>query len=838
MKTIEIDLKKINQPKSYEKENEVFQYEAFEHVKTIFHRLLDDIGKKEFDDISKVRRHDTVFIDGERGTGKTAFLLNIESRIDLKENAKFFGPIDPTLLHDSEEFLAVILGKIVQKMEDVVNRFETDNEEKFQQYFDTLEKVSRSLQAVSELKKNNVTGIEAIASNASSEALETHVHNFFGAVRTLLDTRLLVILIDDVDMAFSKGFDVLETVRKFLASPYIVPVVSGDGNLYKRLVENQFIVQLDMVRETDSKQLRLREGDKEQLAGIVEQYLNKVFPNDNRVVLKPIDQILRQSRVWLRLEDMRISYNQFKDFDLGLINYGINQVRFIEEVIPDRLRSFVQYLGKKRKVIESIPKEMVREEDEFLRPYTPEKEKELLRYFFDNRFEDVRKSFWQTAEFYRFSADPEQSRLSKMLYNDLYAFKDMWLSPYGVFGGSFFQDDDMRTDRENDRIMCDIQKETLNREFYIAKEQLSVFFERETSGVARAVTRLFYYASYYNRSAGTRAYIFTGKFIEALLYSFEMRDPEKKEEYKRHLNRIIEGRPYNADIKKNYIDETDVEASDIDIEASEEEGGEAFNVLVEDIVNWNRTYVSGLRLPFTTARLHHVLHKYFNNLNVLKSENTLLPRKVLAVDEGSPCRLFARFCAILLNAVAFFETDGEVSETNIAVGTNGAFSFTSLKNSEAYRKNLRRFVETGNDISNEAVEGQEKNDSDEGVVKENKTDILPSVTSTLYHHPFVKYLLQEDQCALAYRFQTQSNVNLQNELKKVREQLLNRNDITLQKSLDLEKVKNFFDAVENSPIDGLTETVVANMDKRGTREYRLRKETDIGQRFYERYARQ
>ena len=111
-----ININEANKAQKYQNENELFQIEAFERVAEI---LKEHKVGKDIYDITDCRFHDTIFIDGDRGVGKTAFMVNIENyykNLAKIESPKyiFLKPVDPTLLEHTEKFLGVILGKIVE----------------------------------------------------------------------------------------------------------------------------------------------------------------------------------------------------------------------------------------------------------------------------------------------------------------------------------------------------------------------------------------------------------------------------------------------------------------------------------------------------------------------------------------------------------------------------------------------------------------------------------------------------------------------------------------------------------------------------------------------------
>ena len=228
MSEIIININEANKAQKYQKKEELFQIEAFKNVAKILkeHKIGNNTA-----DITDCRFHDTIFIDGDRGVGKTAFMINIENYYNhiakiATPKYIFLKPVDPTLLEHTEKFLSVILARIVEYVNDTKQNIEKDFDER---YYKSLENLSKSLEAIKTLAKD--VGIEEIASNKSSLKLEQHAHEFFQIVSKMFRVNAIAMLIDDVDMAFDKGFDVLEVVRKYLASPYLIPIVAGDMKL-------------------------------------------------------------------------------------------------------------------------------------------------------------------------------------------------------------------------------------------------------------------------------------------------------------------------------------------------------------------------------------------------------------------------------------------------------------------------------------------------------------------------------------------------------------------------------------------------------------------------------
>jgi hypothetical protein len=322
MNEIIININEANRVQKYEDVKNIFQIDAFEKVSKILQE--HQIGKNT-NDITECRFHDTIFIEGDRGTGKTAFMINIENyynkyfKAEEKPKYIFLKPVDPTLLEHTEKFLSVVLARIVEYVNDNKENIEKGFDEK---YYKALEDLSKSLEAIKTLDKD--IGIEEIASNKSSLKLEQHAHKFFQVVCNMFDVNAIVMLIDDVDMAFDKGFDVLEVVRKYLASPYIIPIVAGDMKLYVEIVETRFKEKIQFFQDVKyfkdlNNDLKSSDEYKEKmklLNHLVEQYLRKVFHTEYRIELKNIFKIIKENLVTVRFADLDVPFIEIRDFEI------------------------------------------------------------------------------------------------------------------------------------------------------------------------------------------------------------------------------------------------------------------------------------------------------------------------------------------------------------------------------------------------------------------------------------------------------------------------------------------------------------------------------------------
>lgn len=535
-----ININDISKAKKFN-EDALFQSEAFENVTEI---LKEHTVGEETEIISNCRYHDTIFIDGPRGAGKTAFMLNIENyynrkiaKMSNKKRYTFFDSIDPTLLEHTEKFLSVVLARIVEKTNIELNNNNVDKN-LLDYYYKSLDELSKSLSAIKTLPDD--LGIDEIASNKSSLKLEQHSHEFFKSVSMLFNSEGLVILIDDVDMAFEKGFDVLEVVRKYLASPFIIPIVAGDINLYKTIIKSKFIEKI----KDDNLKFEL-------LDNLVEQYIRKVFPSNLHIQLKSIFEIFKENTLVFNFksEDIEfgISYNDIKDFEIRHINLGINQVEFTYKLFSNNTRDLLQYISSKKNIYK-----------EFFSKINKKKlDKKINNKYnclevskkFDLDIETIvinkkiyKQSLKKTSDFYNSSYESKKKFLSKLTFNDYNSFISDRYSIYKAFTNSFFKEQNkLKLDNATDKYA--IQSKSLKK--FINE------LDDKYNDLINYTMGLFIYNNYYS-SYQTRNYIYSGKFVENMIYSLDKDDNiyinDFKEEIPINIQKMI-----TQELKRNNV---------------------------------------------------------------------------------------------------------------------------------------------------------------------------------------------------------------------------------------------------------------------------------------------
>ncbi|MEC5320905.1 antiviral RADAR system adenosine triphosphatase RdrA [Brenneria populi subsp. brevivirga] len=235
--------------------------------------------------------HHAIFISGTRGAGKTIFLRNIEAI--WKEQKKhhsdppelfFIDTIDPTLLYIEDKFSEVVIASVYvaveKKLKSLVNK---------ECYKDTflqaLNQLSNALGNKSDFE--DLRGIDRIQKHRSGIHLERYFHQFLIASVKILGCDALVLPIDDLDMKIDNAFGVLDDIRCLLSCPLILPIVSGDNDLYQHTTTMKF--EGILAKNKDASNF---EEGKTEAKNLSHAYLTKIFPIHDRLPLQPISQLL------------------------------------------------------------------------------------------------------------------------------------------------------------------------------------------------------------------------------------------------------------------------------------------------------------------------------------------------------------------------------------------------------------------------------------------------------------------------------------------------------------------------------------------------------------------
>lgn len=259
--------------------------------------ILNNLIFEEKNQFSNVRLHDTISILGSRGSGKTTFLYSLLYSYRENEEVEVLDIIDPTLIEDKGHVFLTIISQIKKKVDDKLSKNDCNPEStSFQQKRAWESKLRRLAAGIPSLdgvgqgyeswQDPEIIMYKGLSSVAAAKNLEADFVNLVKYALSILKKRVFIISFDDIDINFQRGWPVLETIRKYLTSPHIITLLSGDLRLFSKAIRKQQWENFGKALLINEGELLCNISDYNDLVTEMEgQYLLKVLQSQRRVNL-------------------------------------------------------------------------------------------------------------------------------------------------------------------------------------------------------------------------------------------------------------------------------------------------------------------------------------------------------------------------------------------------------------------------------------------------------------------------------------------------------------------------------------------------------------------------
>lgn len=284
-------------------------------------------SNKESDNIINTPiTYNSILISGSRGAGKTSFLFSLRNK--LKENAdkenadiEILDFLDPTLIEEKAHIFFTIISLIKSKVEEKFN--ETSNDDDFSIYnkkswYENLNKLAKGLPLIDGACSkspdfwDDATHIlnKALDDVNSSFELRKNFENFLKLSLEILDKKVFLLFIDDVDTKFDKSWSLLETIRKYLSTKYIITILTGDFDLFSMSIRKHQWENFgkDFIGNETRNDNEKFEFFKSKITDIEAQYIEKILPVQHRYALRTFKEILED-----RTNEIKIKFNDGKE---------------------------------------------------------------------------------------------------------------------------------------------------------------------------------------------------------------------------------------------------------------------------------------------------------------------------------------------------------------------------------------------------------------------------------------------------------------------------------------------------------------------------------------------
>lgn len=375
MSKITIDLNKSLSANSFDK-GERIHYKAFDKVLHLIEAQMascksyNPLEEENGGDNGFHRCYNAISVFGERGVGKTSFLMSLRKYLkeekneggDMKcGNIVLLPMLDPTLIEEKGHIFLLIVSLLdAEVMKHLGSGDYKGDCVKDEHRWN----VAKSLLAkgLPSLKLDGLTyhepqwnedeyvmnrGLESV--NAAFY-LERNFHKLVRLALELLDKKVFVLMFDDIDVDFKRGWDLLETVRKYLTTPQMILVISGNMKLFSKNVRKQQWHNL-------GKELLINEKDEKgahdyynQLVNEIEgQYLLKILNSENRIFLYDVGRNIQMNG-----DEYHVVYGENDEYLLdaaygrvlqryGIYGHSVTNV-FIDFLKSTSMRTQVHFL--------------------------------------------------------------------------------------------------------------------------------------------------------------------------------------------------------------------------------------------------------------------------------------------------------------------------------------------------------------------------------------------------------------------------------------------------------------------------------------------------------------
>ena len=284
-------------------------------------------SNKESDNIINTPiTYNSILISGSRGAGKTSFLFSLRNKLKEntdKENAdiEILDFLDPTLIEEKAHIFFTIISLIKSKVEEKFN--ETSNDDDFSIYnkkswYENLNKLAKGLPLIDGACSkspdfwDDATHIlsKALDDVNSSFELRKNFEDFLKLSLKILNKKVFLLFIDDVDTKFDKSWSLLETIRKYLSTKYIITILTGDFDLFSMSIRKHQWENFgkDFIGNETRNDNEKFEFFKSKITDIEAQYIEKILPVQHRYALRTFKEILED-----RTNEIKIKFNDGKE---------------------------------------------------------------------------------------------------------------------------------------------------------------------------------------------------------------------------------------------------------------------------------------------------------------------------------------------------------------------------------------------------------------------------------------------------------------------------------------------------------------------------------------------
>ena len=299
--------------------------------------------------------HNTISIFANRGAGKTTFLLSALKRIrdNYKKNVVCLRPLDPSIIDCKQHPFINIIAAIHQTVEESIKeapwKKPSVDKDCLEEYKSIYKKLLKGLPFIDGIGNENIyqnwddelfISMQGMERAEASNNLIDYFHAYVHKALKLLQAVCFVISFDDIDTNFQKGYELLEVIRKYLTTEQIICILTGDLELYGKLVRKASWKCFDSTFLNKERTYAKRSEDEfsTMVNHLENQYLLKILKPENRIQLHTINEVIEQdeSTIYIYFSDDQKEKWTLDDCYTALLkslNFPTNNQRVLTSVL-------------------------------------------------------------------------------------------------------------------------------------------------------------------------------------------------------------------------------------------------------------------------------------------------------------------------------------------------------------------------------------------------------------------------------------------------------------------------------------------------------------------------
>ena len=351
-RTIIIDLDNSLYAHAFTSEQQIHQ-EDLDKAMGIIQNQVKRLDMNEDADVFLSHIYRTIGVFGDRGSGKTSFMISLLNRCKNEmKKVEVLRMIDPTLVEHKKPIVLCVIAMIQQKVETVLQQQECrgkgDAYVQRREWDKLMERISRGIIAIDKVGKdydNSMWQDEAyvmhtgLAKVKDANAFEENIRAMINAALKILGKDAFLLAFDDIDVDVEQGWNVLESLRRYLSDTHIVSIVSGNIKLYGTLVRYELGRNLKM---PSGNGRNLMENELES------QYMLKLLNPSNRINLLSLAHLLQNGNNLVKVMAMGTEHELvtlYRDLlrDFGIVDVP-SQNTFVSFLVSMSLRSQIHFL--------------------------------------------------------------------------------------------------------------------------------------------------------------------------------------------------------------------------------------------------------------------------------------------------------------------------------------------------------------------------------------------------------------------------------------------------------------------------------------------------------------